>query len=154
MIEIVRGTYEEYKKEIDELILLHWKETGIPGADNLKLNLNEEVYKRLSETNGHLGLGLIENNKLIGYLSIFIYEHHQHVGEMFAQTDGFFTDPSKRGFTTFKAIMNMFKKAETILKTEFNVKYMYLGCNAQNDLKFLADSLEYTPSSVMYLKRL
>lgn len=153
-LKIKRGKFSAYKEELTELIKKHWAETGIPGTEGIAIDIDMEVYERLEELDQHLGLGIFENDKLIGYASFMIYSHHQHKTKKFAQTDGFFVDPSKRGFKTFRAVCKMFKEAETILKQEYGVEYLYLGTNAQNDLKFLAECLQFTPASVNYIKRL
>lgn len=157
-LKIKRGKFTAYRNEIEKLIVKHWAETGIPGADGLSIDIDMEVYERLEDLDQHLGLGIFEEGELedtlIGYASFMIYSHHQHKTKKFAQTDGFFVDPSKRGFRTFRTVCKMFKEAETILKQEYSVEYLYLGTNAQNDLKFLAECLQFTPASVNYVKRL
>lgn len=157
-LKIKRGKFTEYKDQLQELIKKHWSETGIPGVSGLLIDIDMSVYEKLEELNQHLGIGIFEDDgvteTLIGYSSFMIYNHHQHQTKKFAQTDGFFVDPSKRGFKTFRAVCKMFKEAETILKQEYGVEYLYLGANSQNDLKFLAECLQFTPASVMYIKRI
>lgn len=153
-IEVFRGTFSNHISEIKDLIHMHWQEAGEQGAEEMELDLDEEVYKYMEDQNLHLGIGLKKDNNLIGYLSIFIYRHHQHKKDLFAQTDGFFVHPKYRGIRTFKAICQAFTLAESILRDEFKVKYFYLGTNAKNELKFLADTLDFVPSTIMYLKRL
>jgi len=155
---IVRGKYSDHKEKIKELSLLHWEDVGVVGAELNGPNINDELYQHLEETNSHLGLGLVEEvddvQTLIGYLSIVIYDHHQHIDTKFAQTDGFFVAPRRRSIKTFRKICDMFKQAESILKSEFGVQYFYLGVSAENDLKLLADCLKFRQSAIMYLKRL
>ena len=154
-IRVIRGKFSEYKDQVIALMGKHWEETGIPTAGKeLRLDIDFDVYFDLEERNQHLGLGLEQDGELIGYASFMIYSHHQHKSKMFAQTDGFFVNPKKRGFSTFRAICKLFKKAETILSKEYSVEYLYLGTHAQNDLKFLAECLSYVPASVTYVKRL
>ena len=153
-LEIKVGKLSEYKDQIFELMEKHWSETGLPNAKELRLDLDLDVYLDLENRDQHLGIGIFDGSTLIGYSSFMIYNHHQHKTVKFAQTDGFFVDPSRRGFKTFKAVCKMFNTAETILKEKYGVEYLYLGTNAQNDLKFLAECLKFTPASVMYIKRL
>lgn len=153
-LEIKRGKYSDYKEQVDKLMFKHWKEASTPGAPDLRLDLDLDLYKYLEEANKHLGLVITAENNLIGYLSIMIYNHHQHKSTVFAQTDGFFVDPSYRGLRTFKAVIEMFELAQDILRSEYGVEYIYMNCNAENDLKFLADSLRFVPASTMYIKRL
>lgn len=157
-LTVVRGKYSDHKERIRELAMSHWDEVGMPGSENLKLDLDDIAYSHLEANNMLLGLVLLEEKEqtqtVIGYLSIVIYEHHQHVGEVFAQTDGYFVDKKHRGIKTFRAVCDMFKQAETILKEEYGVNYLYLSTNASNDLKFLADYLEFKQSAIMYLKRI
>lgn len=153
-LKIIRGTYAEYKNRIAELMHDHWAETGMPGGADLKVDMNDELYLQMEQAGCLLGMGIKEGDELIGYLSIFIYNHHQHKQTKFGQTDGFYVKKDKRGFRTFRAVVRMFEQAQAILKNEFNVEYLYLGTHASNDLKFLAESLDFIPASVMYVKRL
>lgn len=148
------GRYSNYKNEIKKLAAIHYKEVPMPGGEHLSIDIDDDFYTALEKMNRHIGFGIWEDKKLIGYLSIFIFSHHQHQTQLFAHTDGFFVLKEKRGFRTAKAVIEMFKLAETILKNKYGVNYMYLGTNYINDLKLLADKLDYRPASIMYLKRL
>lgn len=157
-MEIIRGKYSEWKDVVKTMAKEHFAEVGVVGTDNLPLVINDEYYQALEDANQLLGLLIIEREEekvnVVGYLSIFIYQHQQHQGTMFAQTDGFFVHPKYRGFKTFNMVCKMFKKAETILKKEYGVDYLYLGVNASNELDLLVNYLDFKKSTILYLKRL
>ena len=151
---IKRAKYSEYKTQVDELIKNHWQEVGMPGVDNLALDIDNALYETMEAANNHLGMLILDKDKIIGYLSVFIYNHHQHKNTKFAQTDGFFLDPAYRGVKSFRTICNLFNAVETILINEYKVEYFCLGTSAENDLKFFANCMKFVPSSVVYVKRL
>lgn len=153
-LKIIRGTYSQYKNEIEILAKEHWEETGLPGSPELQVELDSNLFKVLEDNNLYLGLGLKYNNELIGYLSIIVFDNHQHKGVRFASTDGFFIDRKYRGLNTFRKLIDLFKEAEYILKNEFKVQYFSLNANSKKDLKFLAQCLRFTKSTITYTKRI
>lgn len=146
--------YSSYIDILKELNQAHWDEVGMPGADGLKLDIDHGMYLMLELYGSHLGFLIKKNNLPIGYLSVMIYDHHQHRGVKFAQNDGLFIAKKYRRFSTFKVLKKLFKFVEEKLK-EKGVSYFTLTSNAQGtDLKLLTDSLGMKHSSTSYTKRL
>lgn len=155
-MQVFRGTLKDYRDELFPLFQRHWDEVGLAGSGKeLRLNVNEEWYRRLEDNHQFLGIGLkTDEGKLVGYLSIFVYMHYHHSDTVFATTDCFMIDKEYRTISAFRSILKMFELAEKILKLEFGVKYMQFGFSANNPLKILAERMGYVPSDIMYLKEL
>ena len=151
---IDRGTFKEHFSTLLPLFEQHWKEIGMVGSNGLELKVDSDVYLKLEEQGLWLGMGIRQDDgEIIAYLSIFIYGHHHHKGVNFAMTDCFFMNPRYRSFASFKAVLKLFKEAEKVLKSEFNVSYIQLTCSISNKLGFLAESLGFKESDIMYLKK-
>lgn len=154
-MKVFRGTLEEYREELIPLFKKHWEEIGMVGSEGLSLNINEDYYKALNACGQYLAIGLRnDDDKLIGYLSLMVYNHPHHEGTNFALTDCFIVDKDYRGLSVFKSIIKMFKLAEKILIQEFNVTHMQFVCSVGKDLTPLAKRMGYIPSDIMFIKKL
>lgn len=154
-MEIRRCKATDYLEELLPLCKEHWKEVqGMPGCPELQLDLDVILHHELERMGVLVALGLFKDNKLIGYLQASVGPSHQHRGIMFAQTDGIYVAPQHRGIRSFRKVQEMFKMMETILKEEYGVQYFSMRSNANNDLRVLAESLDYTPDCIEYIKRL
>jgi len=154
-LKIERGTLEQYKEALRPMFKEHWDEIGMVGSQDLELDVNEEHYKFLDKNKMYLALALkTEEDKLIGYLSIFVHSHIHHQNVNFATVDCFLIKREYRNLNGFVSIIKMFKQAEKILKDEFSVKYFHFACSVNNPLEGLAKRLGFVPSDMLYLKKL
>jgi hypothetical protein len=154
-LRIYRTNYSENCEKLLPLFQEHWKEIGMKGSDITDLNLNDEVYRSLEQYGMYLAVCLDDDEgNTIGYLSVTLYEHHHHKGQKFASTDCFYIDKKHRGIRTYRAVCDMFKLAERILKDEFNVKYFQITFSVKNDLSKLATNLGFEESERMFVKKL
>ena len=154
-MEIRRCKATEVLDQVLRLSKDHWEEVGgMPGCPELKLDLDIILQNELERSGALVGLGLFDKNQLVGYLQVSVGQSHQHKGVLFAQTDGLFVAKPYRGIRSFRKVQEMFKQMETILGQEYGVKYFSMRANSNNDLKVLADSLDYTADCIEYIKRL
>lgn len=150
---IKRVTYTDSKQSLNDMFLKHNQEIATLTMPDVKVDIDDETYTYLEKNNKYLGY-IISNNEGIdiGYLGIFIYNHHHHKYVRCALTDAFYIDCKYRSFKSFRWISEAFVEAEKILKTEFGVKYFYLSSSARKDLKTLAYSLGFDPCDIVYSK--
>jgi hypothetical protein len=154
-MEIKRCKATDYLEEVLELSKEHWKEVeGMAGCPELKLDLDVILHHQLERAGVLVALGLFDEGRLIGYLQASVGPSFQHRGVLFAQTEGLYVKPSKRGIRSFRKVQQMFRIMEAILKEEYGVKYFSMRSNTSNDLRVLAESLDYTADSIEYIKRL
>lgn len=150
----VRGKYSDYKEDLKELFEGHADEILPFATEELELKIDDEFYTSLEELNRYAALALYDGDEVIGYISVFINPHPHHMDTNFAMTDCFYIMPSKRGYSSFKLLVNAFNALEKILKEEYNAHYLFLNTSAKKELRALADYLGCKKCDIIYVKKL
>lgn len=153
-MKISRVLFSTRYREILDLFRNHWDEIGLVGSSNLDLNIDYELYCS-AERENRLFCVICENdNKIVGYLNFFIYNHPHNTHVRFATTDCLYLDKKYRGLVAAKYVGQMFRISEIILKEEYGVDYVQFVFSVKNDLTRLAERLRYTKSDIVCLKKL
>jgi hypothetical protein len=153
-VKVFRVKYSEYGHRVEPLLSKHWEEVGMPGTSGLLLDPNRSFYENLENNNMHIGVVCEKDDQIVGYLSVVVFSHHHHKSTNFAATDVFFIDPAHRGIASFRAVLEMFKLAQDIAEKEYAATYFQLTFRAHTDLSFLAETLGFVKSDVVYTKKL
>lgn len=154
-MQIIRDTFKNTYKELLPVFKEHWSEVGMAGAEALEFKLDILHYLELEAQNKLFCVVLrTDTNKIAGYISFMIYNHHHHRDTRFAYTDCFYVRKDYRKTSGFKNIIKMFKYAESILKAEFKVSHIQFAYSVNNDLSMLAQRLGYSKSDILMVKRI
>lgn len=123
---------------------------GHPGGpDNLCLDI--ESYMEVEEKGGLLSFILEDENKVVAYCTIYLFNHPHYTHLEFAATDSFYFLPSHRnGFT----IKRFFKEIEVVLSNKYNVEYFQIGINSNNDVSRLLQLFDFQISSKTFTKKI
>ena len=94
-MEYQQEFYHQVKKELPDLIKLHWEEIAL-NKDVIKLNPDWEAYDALYYA-GMIGVYTVrKDKKLVGYLVVLARNHPHYKDHIFASNDILFIDKEYR----------------------------------------------------------
>ncbi len=94
-IEIVNGTIETHKVEMEQLLASHFEEVQVTSY-NEDRNPNWEEYIRLEQLGSVFSLFVKKEGKLIGYSINFLTNHLHYSDLLIASNDAIFLDKQHR----------------------------------------------------------
>jgi GNAT superfamily N-acetyltransferase len=132
-IERLADCYEE----LGSLAVAHHAEVNV--FDDVPLDINWARYVQAEKAGNYFLVTARDEDKMIGWLGFFVYEHMRHIGYKMAKEDWYYVVPSHRK----KGIgQQLFKFAEEALKG-LGVRRVMVSCKVEHDYTRLLNGLGY-----------
>jgi hypothetical protein len=109
-------TFQEEKAEtcledIRSLIEQAWEEVGHGSLEKVSPVPNWETYRKLENNNAVVALTVRDDDKLVGYCTLFFYDALHHSGRKKSSTDSLYLKREYRGMTGLEFIQEAKKIA-------------------------------------------
>lgn len=140
--------YFTLRKDIEELIKLHWEEVAL-NKEAIKLNPDYERYEELDAQGVLKFFSARENGELVGYFAVVVQKSLHYQDHLFANNDVLFLHPKHRkGLTGMKLI----RFAENCLKAD-GVSLLTINTKTHLPFDALLKRMGYIHIENIYSKR-
>lgn len=152
-MNVRQSSFKEYYEQLVPLVEAHGAEILTSPLDkSLKFEPNYDLYGLLEDMKTLVATGLFtDDDELVGYICIFVYQHPHHKGIRFASGDSFYIKPEYRGMGTFALLM---KETEVILRDKYGVSYLQLSSHDTHDISGPLSRIGYVLTEKVFVKKL
>ncbi len=151
-MQIVKDTFVNNREELLPIFKLHFEESGLKLLKDMDIDVNLDFYEHMEKQGGLICVAAKEENKIKGYLSVFVSSHPHYMHKIFATIDCFYMYKECRSVSSLRHTVKMFNLVEKILKEEYNASIIQFNCNNTKNTHILAERLGYVATDVVYMK--
>ncbi len=137
---------ELWGDELQTLLQMHWNEVD-HRRKTTEMNIVKDFYDKIEATGMHYIIAAYDQEKLIGYMSMFIAPS-PHTGTLHATTDVMFVHPEYRNKNIGKELI---KSSEQEAKRR-NAEHIMVTFKNNVDHSKLVDGLDYYNYETIYSK--
>jgi len=119
--------------------------------EKISLDLNQVIY--LEEAKTFLSVKAVKENKIVGLIAGYVYNHLQHKNNIFATTCVLMANPdlAKERRRVVKGLVDNFEKYAI---EDFGAQFVQIGLSAGNDIRKLLEHWGYKQTDYIVTKRI
>jgi GNAT superfamily N-acetyltransferase len=147
-MEYQQEFYHQVKKELPDLIKLHWEEIAL-NKDVIKLNPDWEAYQEGEKQNKNKCFTARHDGKLVGYFVVCVHRNLHYKDHLYATNDIIFLHPDyRKGFMGIKLI----KFAEKCLKID-KISVLIINSKTHKPFDAILSRMGYSHIENVFSKR-